>query len=418
MKHSETPNNSNLNYGQLLDRYFLDEGVLSIAFDSAFNNALCLTNKVCASSFSQINLIGHINYWRKTKNEFTNGLCKTTYALSEMVIKHNDLFEVSGILEDNRIINQPIFINNINIKHYAAIPITLSDSSVIGTLSLMNSEACLLTDDSKSALSLMVENIASQIELQLKNSAFEANACNNDAFSGLEQKITREELFTELDTFLHRAIHDLRSPLNAIKNITSWIEEDLETGFTEDNHKNFSMVGNSTNRMDRLLTDLSTYSQIGRKVYPPEVFNLDSLINESCGCLTIPNHFTISVKNCEIEAPKEPLLFALNHLLSNAIKHHDKEEGNIDVQYISQEKSYQISVSDDGPGISDDYHHKIFEAFQTLRSKDQVEGSGLGLTMVRKILAPYSAEITVESQADKGATFFITWPKNHINAAL
>ncbi|WP_426369995.1 GAF domain-containing sensor histidine kinase [Pseudocolwellia sp. HL-MZ7] len=419
MKHSETPNNSNLNYGQLLDRYFLDEGVLSIAFDDAFNNVLCLTNRVCESSFSQINIIGHTKYWRKTDIEFTTGYCETTHALSEIVIKHNELFEVSGILEDNRIINHPIFINDINIKHYAAIPITLSDRSVIGTLCLMNSEACLLTEDSKSALLLMVKNIASQIELYLKNTILEESASqNNEVSSGSVRILTKEEIFAEIDTFLHRAVHDLRSPLNAIKNITSWIQEDIDDGLTDDNDKNFSMVANSTKRMERLLTDLSIYSQIGRELHPAESFSLKTLVNESCVAVQLPNSFNVSVEQCKIELPREPLLFVLNHLLSNAIKHHDKTQGNINISYTDELEHFHLSISDDGPGIPETYQKKVFEAFQTLKSKDQVEGSGLGLTMIQKTLAFYSAEINVESQENEGATFTITWPKHNINSVL
>ena len=424
MKLSEITHNSNENYTQLLANYVLDSDLLSVTFDEIFNNILSLTNRACESSVSQINIIGYDKYWRKTDIGFSKDSCNATHLLSEMVLSHNQFFEVLGILEDNRIINKPIVINEQAIKSYAAIPITLSDGAIVGTLSLMNNEAVSLSDNHRMSLSLMERNIASQIELCLKNKQLECIADENSVKENSEiplasePVISKEELFADLDAFLHRAVHDLRSPLNAIKNITSWIKEDIEDGFIEDNEKNFAMVANSTVRMETLLSDLSTFSQIGREIYPHEVFNLDSLVNEICGWLTLPNHFNISVENCEIELPKEPLLFALNHLVSNAIKHHDNDKGNIDIKCDYQGENYQISVTDDGPGISDVYYNKIFEAFQTLKSKDQVEGSGLGLAMIRKKLLPYSAEVTVESQIDKGSTFTIIWPKHNNKAAL
>jgi signal transduction histidine kinase len=99
-------------------------------------------------------------------------------------------------------------------------------------------------------------------------------------------------------------------------------------------------------------------------------------------------------------------------LINNAAKHHDKENGIITIDIEEKENQYQISVHDDGPGIEPQYHAKIFEMFQTLKSRDETEGSGMGLAFVRKILTNYGCEITVESRPGQGATFRFTWPKN------
>jgi signal transduction histidine kinase len=107
-----------------------------------------------------------------------------------------------------------------------------------------------------------------------------------------------------------------------------------------------------------------------------------------------------------------PLQQILYNLVNNAIKHHDKKSGLIRVDIEDAGNAYLFSVSDDGPGIDPQYHQKIFEMFQTLKPRDQKEGSGMGLAIVKKILTTCGGRIVVESEPGKGTTFKFTWPKN------
>ncbi len=106
-----------------------------------------------------------------------------------------------------------------------------------------------------------------------------------------------------------------------------------------------------------------------------------------------------------------PLQHIFMNLISNAIKHHDKEAGTIEVKVEDWGEHYCFSVCDDGPGIAPEYHEKIFKMFQTLRPRDRVEGSGIGLSMVRKNLQHFGGSIQVESKPGEGATFRFLWPK-------
>jgi two-component system, LuxR family, sensor kinase FixL len=116
-----------------------------------------------------------------------------------------------------------------------------------------------------------------------------------------------------------------------------------------------------------------------------------------------------------IEVFRMPLQQILINLISNAIKHHDKKAGRIEVSVEDLGSMFRFSVKDDGPGIAPQYHEQVFKMFQTLKPRDQVEGSGMGLAMVRKHVDVAGGELTLESVVGRGSTFSFTWPKQRIS---
>jgi signal transduction histidine kinase len=102
----------------------------------------------------------------------------------------------------------------------------------------------------------------------------------------------------------------------------------------------------------------------------------------------------------------------LRNLLGNAVKHHHQPEGG-HVWVSAQEKGdwIEFAVTDDGPGIDPQFHERIFGVFQTLKPRDEVDGSGIGLALVKRLVEMRGGTIVVESSAGHGATFRFTWPK-------
>ena len=228
----------------------------------------------------------------------------------------------------------------------------------------------------------------------------------------------REELIemlkksnSDLDEFAYIASHDLKAPLNAIKRLVSWIEEDASEVLSGDSLEHFGMIKNRINRMNMLLKDLLDYSRVGKNDGLPQKLNLQETAKHCFELLDLPASFVIDVDDIDLVLPKLPLELALTNLMSNSIKHHHKKSGHIKIQCKDLKHDYQISVTDDGPGIDPSLHGKIFKKFQTLKPRDEVEGSGLGLSIVEKALAIHSGKISVISDIGKGSTFIITWPK-------
>lgn len=245
------------------------------------------------------------------------------------------------------------------------------------------------------------------------------SANGEDYILGIGRDITENEKLIsllkksnkDLDEFAYSASHDLKSPLNAIENLIGWIEEDTEGKLDEDSQEHFRLIKKRVGRMRRLVEDLLSYSKIERCGQEIDKLSLQAVVTDCLYLLNMPEEFTINTQDITVFLPKIPLEMILTNLLSNAIKHHTSKSGIIDVTCIEQPNSYQLSITDDGPGIDPKYHEKIFKRFNKLASKDEIEGSGLGLSMVQKAINFYDGTIRIESEEGKGCKFIIDWPK-------
>jgi PAS domain S-box-containing protein len=221
----------------------------------------------------------------------------------------------------------------------------------------------------------------------------------------------------ELDAFAYAASHDLKAPLRVIHNASTWIEEDLAGKLTAEMNENMNLLRSRVHRMDRLLDDLLEYSRIGRETDDghTEAISGTVLMENIQGLLSPPEGFTVDASSAlaGIEVFRMPLQQILINLISNAIKHHDKKAGRIEVSVEDLGADWRFSVKDDGPGIPPQYHEQIFKMFQTLKPRDQVEGSGMGLAMVRKHVDVAGGELRLESAIGQGSTFSFTWPKDN-----
>jgi PAS domain S-box-containing protein len=221
----------------------------------------------------------------------------------------------------------------------------------------------------------------------------------------------------ELDAFAYAASHDLKAPLRVIHNASTWIEEDLSGKLTAEMGENMNLLRSRVRRMDRLLDDLLEYSRIGRETddLHTEAISGAVLMENIQGLISPPEGFIVDASStmAGIEIFRMPLQQILINLISNAIKHHDKKAGRIQVSVEDLGADWRFSVKDDGPGIPAEYHDKIFKMFQTLKPRDQVEGSGMGLAMVRKHVDVAGGELKLESAVGQGSTFSFTWPKDN-----
>jgi signal transduction histidine kinase len=164
-------------------------------------------------------------------------------------------------------------------------------------------------------------------------------------------------------------------------------------------------------RMEKLLDDLLQFSRIGRDQGGTEFISGLELIDDVLALVNKPEGFEISVTGFDkINVGRMPLQQILLNLISNAIKHHDKKAGRIMVKAEDLGSQQAFAVSDDGPGIAAPFHDKIFQMFQTLKPRDQVEGSGMGLAIVRKQIDLSGGSLTLESAEGVGSTFRFTLP--------
>lgn len=215
----------------------------------------------------------------------------------------------------------------------------------------------------------------------------------------------------ELEKFAYIASHDLKSPLRAIDNLSQWIEEDLEDIANDQTKTYLVQMRGRVFRMERLLDALLEYSRVGRETYAKTYLCLNEVVDGALNVLDKPPHLTIK-KDIELQdylVCELPLSHVLQNLVGNAIKHSEREDAKIEIKVKESGGFLQLSVKDNGAGIEEKYHRKIFEMFQTLKSRDEVEGSGMGLALIKKIVENQGGSIDVISKVNEGSEFIFTW---------
>lgn len=247
-----------------------------------------------------------------------------------------------------------------------------------------------------------------QAERQLKQQAEELRQLN---FSLTQTTSELAERNQEMERFVYVVSHDLKAPLRAIANLSEWISEDLSGQLPEENQHQLELLRARVYRMEAIIDGLLAYSRVGRTEIPTETVDVGELLGEILDSLSPPPTFTIFVQPQmpTIVTKKLFLSQVFTNLISNAIKHHDRTDGRIEIVAIQKGKYYEFSVIDDGPGIQPEYHEKIFDIFQTL-NENRKESTGIGLSIVQKIVETEGGEIILESELGKGAKFRFTWP--------
>jgi len=217
----------------------------------------------------------------------------------------------------------------------------------------------------------------------------------------------------ELNDFAYVASHDLKAPLRGIMQLSTWIEEDIADFANEDTKSNLRLLMNRTSRLDKLLEDLLNYSRIGRKAGDIQTIDTKELIlnlfdlQDPAKSITLKFNGTMPIISTAIS----PFETIIRNLLGNAIKHNNQTDGVITISAQEFPRYYEFSVQDNGPGIPERYHEQIFELFKTLKPRDEVEGSGMGLSIIKKLLDYHKGSIVVESDGENGTCFTFTWPK-------
>ena len=243
---------------------------------------------------------------------------------------------------------------------------------------------------------------------------------NEERFrSVLEERVVErtaelERSNRELDHFAYVASHDLKAPLRAIDNLSKWIESDAAALLPPDSQEHLAKLRGRVHRMERLLDDLLAYSRAGRVQHAPEKVATGDLVRSIFDLLAPPPEFQLIVEEPlpTLITQRVPLETVLRNLMGNAIKHHQRKDGCIRVTAKDMLNWVEFSVADDGPGIAPGFHERIFDLFQTLQPRDQVEGSGMGLAIVKKTVESVGGHTAVDSAAGKGAVFRFTWPKS------
>jgi signal transduction histidine kinase len=222
-----------------------------------------------------------------------------------------------------------------------------------------------------------------------------------------------ERVNQELKDFAYIAAHDLKAPLRAIGSLAGIISTDYADKLDEQGKELLKMLVGRTQRMSNQITSILYYSEIGQVEEKRERVDLNLIVREVISSIDVPKNIEVTIENelPTIICEKTRITQVFQNLLSNAVKYMDKPKGQIRIGCVEEDSFWRFSVADNGCGIEEKYFGKIFQLFQTLKRRDEVESTGIGLSLVKKIVEIYNGSVWVESQPDQGSTFFFTLPK-------
>ncbi|WP_046743824.1 PAS domain S-box protein [Kordia zhangzhouensis] len=257
----------------------------------------------------------------------------------------------------------------------------------------------------------LLRNVANLVSIQLTNASnLERRIAAESENEELLENLKRSN--KELRDFAHIVSHDLKSPLRSINALISWFQEDYEHVLDDDAIETFDKLNNKLEQMDALIDGILRYSSVNdQNILNVQKVDIVEVLDEIKTILYVPEHIQLiySKDLPIIKADKTRIKQLFQNLISNAINYIDKEAGRIEIKCRELKHYWKFSVSDNGVGIAEAYHDKIFKIFQTLDKKGK--STGIGLSIVKKIIELYKGEIHLESEEGKGTTFFFKLKK-------
>jgi signal transduction histidine kinase len=250
-----------------------------------------------------------------------------------------------------------------------------------------------------------------EIEQQLRDRTIELERINSMLSRSTHLLEDRNQ---ELDDFSHIASHDLQAPLRGIANLAEWLVSDLEGKLPIENQHQLELIQSRVSQMNALISGLLQYARVGRENIDTNPVNLSQLLAEVIDLLAPPIELQIQfpVDLPSIDTQTLLLKQVLSNLIGNAIKYRNAPNGKVEILVEDRADCFQFKIVDDGIGIALEDCKKIFSIFQTLVSREDLKGTGIGLTIVKKIVESRGGSVWVESELGQGSTFSFTWPKN------
>lgn len=243
---------------------------------------------------------------------------------------------------------------------------------------------------------------------ELTSLSFSMNVMSSNLNKSISQLEYRNN---ELDKFAYVVSHDLKAPLRGIYNVIKWIQEDVGHELTPRLNEFLQIISKRTVRMEQLINGLLEYARLRTKA-KLELTNVEWMVKDLISDI-VPGSFKVELFDLPTlvtEGLKLQQIFS--NLISNSVKFTHHEHGQLHISAVNKIDYYEFTVRDNGIGIDPLYHERIFEIFQTLRERDDEESTGIGLSIVKRILDEHHETIRIESSLGQGAAFIFTWHTN------
>ena len=310
----------------------------------------------------------------------------------------------SEIIGDTRKDNRYIVDDVIRLSEIS-VPI-LSEGRVIGVIDSEHKNKNYFTQEHVKVL----ESIASLASIKLRT-ALNIREREKTEAKNIQLLQELEVSNDELQEYAHVVSHDLKTPLRSIDALVSWIKTDNKDNFDTITHQNLELIEITLETMEQLISNVLEYSSAGFNTEKISEIDLNLILEDVKKILYIPKNTTINIlkKLPFLKGEKTKFQQLFLNLISNSIKFGNKENNIIEIDVIEKEKFYQFSINDNGIGIDKKFHDRIFKVFHFLNKSDK--STGIGLSIVKKIVNLYHGDIWIESELGKGTIFYFTIKK-------
>jgi len=379
--------------------------ILDTGDEKDFNDLTTLASAICQTPIALINLFDEKR--QSVKARIVSNKLKNAFDHSfrvPAIDAEQDVLIIEDATQDERFLESPFIDGQDKITFYAGVPLVNDDGVVLGSLSVIDRQQKRLTDEQINALKIIAKQIVDKLELRKK--------------AVVSEDTIRELRYSNLfmQKFAAMAAHDIKNPMSSILLSAQSLKARLHK--LEDNgyEKLVDLNISSTKRLVALLDDMLAYSKSPSLLLTQKsTVNLREILNVVIDMVSIPENFEIRMpdENHMIHVSSVAVQQIFINLLSNAIRYNDKEQGWLQIRFNETAESYYFEVEDNGIGIEEAYHEKIFTNSFTLKITDRYEkkGSGIGLSTVKELIKALKGSVFVRSVPGLGTTFYISLSK-------
>lgn len=379
--------------------------ILDTAEEQDFDELTILASAICQTPIALISLVDDKRQWFKSHT----GVPQTETAkelsfCAHTIVAAKDIMVVNDATRDERFADNPLVTGDTKVIFYAGVPLVNEDGFALGSLCVIDHQHKELTAVQTDALKIIAKQVINKLELRRKALTLEK----------LNQQLLNSNTF--IDKFASMAAHDIKNPLSSMLLSSQALQMRLKKMGDPGCEKLIGLNITSTNRLITLLDEMLAYSKSPETLLVKKVrVNLNDLLRQIIGLIGVPLNFQINLPpdGYQVYASVVALEQVFINLLTNAIRYNDKDQGIINIRFIYDEDNYRFEVEDNGIGIDQQYHEKVFINNFTLKQPDRFDkqGSGIGLSTVKELVKALNGDIRLDSTPGSGTTFYISIPK-------
>jgi len=379
--------------------------ILDTGDEKDFDDLTTLASAICQTPIAFISLLDDKREWFKSRRGIAETEMPAELSFSAFTIAaDDDILIVEDLKRDKRFAENPLLRRDGNITFYAGVPLVNADGFALGSLCVIDQKQKRLTDEQTDALKIIAKQVVDKLELRKKALAIEK----------MNQELVDSNLF--IQKFAAMAAHDIKNPLSSILLTAQALQSRLQRLDDQAYTRLIEINIKSTKQLMALLDNMLAYSKSPELLLTQkQAIKLPDLFKSVMRLITIPPNFDIHLpaERRSITVSVVALEQILSNLLTNAIRYNDKEHGRIQIRFDEDKEYYNFEVEDNGIGIAEAYHEKIFNNNFTLKIMDRfdMKGSGIGLSTVKELVKAVKGKIRVHSDVGKFTIFFVSLPK-------